>query len=292
MLTRVGVTLAAPRPQREGNKNLPMAERPPDDDRLALNVLKTSAESRLRPGHSFALRAGATIGRSAPADIQLDDATVSRTHVRVERGPDGLLLHNVSENNGLFIDRIPVEPGEAGTLPWLGGRVQIGGVLLEAAHVEATRPVAEPMSLSGAVAPRATEEPFFVITMDGDACAVRCAGRHFDVWPHAAKALLALCRTPARVVHEWDIQDQVGQRCNVAQLMSSVRRGLLSLVEEGAISEGQIRSFIALTASGEPVRAARELSGAALMRRFVIARRGHGYAILLPESAIAIEEEG
>ena len=44
------------------------------------------------------------IGRDANSDIYLDDATVSRKHARIQRGPDGYELSDLGSLNGTYVN--------------------------------------------------------------------------------------------------------------------------------------------------------------------------------------------
>ena len=50
-----------------------------------------------------------TIGRHPESDIFLDDITVSRRHVAVERGPDGYTLRDVGSLNGTYVNHKRVD---------------------------------------------------------------------------------------------------------------------------------------------------------------------------------------
>jgi serine phosphatase RsbU (regulator of sigma subunit) len=58
--------------------------------------------------HLVVGEAGASIGRIAPADIILPDAEVSRSHCRVEVGPEGVVLTDLNSTNGTFVNGVAV----------------------------------------------------------------------------------------------------------------------------------------------------------------------------------------
>ena len=63
-----------------------------------------------RAGEHFLLGdSRVTIGRSAGADILLDDITVSREHARVVRRPDGFYIEDADSLNGTYVNRRRVE---------------------------------------------------------------------------------------------------------------------------------------------------------------------------------------
>lgn len=262
-----------------------------ETDGLVLVVRQVPRGSSISVGTTIFLLDGVVIGRTAEASARLADATVSREHVAVKSVGGAAVLVNRSASSGLFVDNHPVAPGEPSDPLSVGRKVQIGGVICEVTAIDATMPVRDPLTLGargGVGSSNAQAEPLLSLTIDGDGCTVNCAGRHLDISNNAARALLALCRAPATVVHEWDIQSEVGSKCNIPQLMSSIRRALLSLVESGALREGAVRTMIEQTGSSD----VQELSGAPLLRRFLFARRGHGYALFAPAQAIAIDEAG
>ena len=49
-------------------------------------------------------RAGATLGRSAPADIVLAESEVSRAHCRITVEGDELVVTDLGSTNGTFVD--------------------------------------------------------------------------------------------------------------------------------------------------------------------------------------------
>lgn len=50
-----------------------------------------------------------TVGRHPESDIFLDDVTVSRRHVEVERSGDGFRARDVGSLNGTYLNREPME---------------------------------------------------------------------------------------------------------------------------------------------------------------------------------------
>ncbi len=76
-------------------------------------------------GVVFAIpRTGAmTIGRSPKSDIFLDDVTVSRNHSTIERGPDGVTLHDLGSLNGTYVNRRRIREHE---MLQHGDELQIG----------------------------------------------------------------------------------------------------------------------------------------------------------------------
>jgi pSer/pThr/pTyr-binding forkhead associated (FHA) protein len=61
-------------------------------------------------GSSYRLEEPVTaIGRHPDSDVFLDDITVSRRHVAVERAPDGYTLRDVGSLNGTYVNRKRVD---------------------------------------------------------------------------------------------------------------------------------------------------------------------------------------
>ena len=62
-------------------------------------------------------------GRSPASDIFLDDITVSRKHVVLERSPEGIVVRDVGSLNGTYVNRKLIE---GPTLLHTGDELQIG----------------------------------------------------------------------------------------------------------------------------------------------------------------------
>jgi len=253
---------------------------------VALVLVRAPDGSPLRIGTTLRLFAGVELGRDPAVTILLGDQSVSRRHVRVHGGPRGLEVENVTRNNGLFLDGDAVAPGTRRLLDGVA-RIQIGGLLFEVHADAATRPVNEPLTLGVAPSPAG---PLFRIVTDGDACTVQLRGHHLDVSANAARALRAMARTPGQVVHEWDIQTEVGSRYNVAQLMSSIRRALKGAIAQKQLHEDEVRAHLEAVRVGTDLESVATLAGAALLRRYVWARRGHGYIWMVPAGAVDLAD--
>jgi hypothetical protein len=63
-----------------------------------------------------------TIGRHPDSDVFLDDITVSRRHVTIDRDDNGYLLHDVGSLNGTYVNRKRVDEARL----HYGDEVQIG----------------------------------------------------------------------------------------------------------------------------------------------------------------------
>jgi ribosomal protein L37E len=74
-------------------------------------------------GSSYRLEEPATtVGRHPDSDIFLDDITVSRRHVLIERDDDGFVLHDVGSLNGTYVNRQRVDESRLRS----GDELQIG----------------------------------------------------------------------------------------------------------------------------------------------------------------------
>lgn len=75
-------------------------------------------------GSEFALEhVITTIGRHPESDIFLDDVTVSRRHVEVERTPSAYVVRDVGSLNGTYVNQVIIE---ADTPLTNGDEVQVG----------------------------------------------------------------------------------------------------------------------------------------------------------------------
>ena len=88
------------RPQRDPPARLPGAE--PAHTLLLLNEQGTATRIPLPEGLLLA-------GRSAPAELILSGATVSRRHCQFERRGDDIVLSDLNSTNGTFVDNARVE---------------------------------------------------------------------------------------------------------------------------------------------------------------------------------------
>ena len=75
-----------------------------------------------------------TVGRHRSADILLDDVTVSRRHVEVDRTGDRYMVRDVGSLNGTYLNRDRIESAELND----GDELQIGRFKLVFFHGTAT----------------------------------------------------------------------------------------------------------------------------------------------------------
>lgn len=246
---------------------------------LQLTVALAPAGSALAPGRVFPLTDAARLGRAPDADLVLADRTVSRQHARCWPTPDGWRIENVSKANGLFVDAVPVAPGDAAAVR-PGSRLQIGGIVFAVEAVAETVPVTQPLLAQAAAS--------LVVRRDGDACTAHWAGRFVPLAPTAALVLFALARTPGAVVHEWDIQNSVGRSFNLPQAISAIRRAFRTLMQADDATRERLGALIGQAATA-PISTH---APANVARQLIRARRKHGYALMLPPSAVRREEQG
>jgi len=71
------------------------------------------------------------VGRAGRVDVRLDHVDVSRKHVRLEVGPEGVVVHDLGSKNGVWVD------GQQITAPAALGhddRVSLGDLTLRIIH--------------------------------------------------------------------------------------------------------------------------------------------------------------
>jgi hypothetical protein len=85
--------------------------------------LRVERGSGLREGAAYDLAGGATLGRSAGADIRLGDAFASSRHARIVRDGAMLVLEDLGSTNGTYLNGEPLS-GPQPLHP--GDRIKIG----------------------------------------------------------------------------------------------------------------------------------------------------------------------
>lgn len=259
---------------------------------LLLRLLHSPDGSRLAPPMLVAVRPGDQCGRNADANVFLDDTSVSRTHARFHREEPRWLVENCSANNGLFVDALPVPPGTRAELPAHACHLQIGGLLFECTPSEGTTPYLEPILERPSSAPDAAREPLVRVRRDGDAATLYVAGRLVPIKPLAALVLFVLAEQPGTVVHEWDILDRLRREAHVSQAISEIRRVFRRLLDDGVLDAHVVRGWVEEASAGLGPETLESLDPAALLRRLVLSRRGHGYALMVPPGCFIAEEDG
>jgi pSer/pThr/pTyr-binding forkhead associated (FHA) protein len=79
----------------------------PEDEGAGTLVIRVGGG---RAGEQFSVRTDVTtIGRAPQSDVFLDDITVSRSHARLERTPNGPQLTDLGSLNGTYVNRERIE---------------------------------------------------------------------------------------------------------------------------------------------------------------------------------------
>jgi hypothetical protein len=275
-------------------------------------------------GTAFLVAPGAVLGRGPDATVRIEHTTISRHHLRwkLAAGPHllpvttaapsvaatapDIELENASSRSVVFVDGVAIAPQASyrGPTP---KRLQLGAVLFSVTEVPATEAFDERIEVAEAQlastgAPNTTSpapdagsssgerSPLFEITRDGDARAIRCRGRFVDLPPAACRLFARLAEESATVVHRWDLQEVVGPAGNLAQLATTVRQGIRSLLDAGVLDLDELRALIRRASGSGRIEDLGLLDADALLRRLVLSRRGHGYVLCIPPDRIAFTE--
>lgn len=259
---------------------------------LLLRLLKSSPNSRIAPPLILTILPGDACGRSAEANVFLDDTSVSRLHARFQFGDHAWRVENCSSNNGLFIDGHPIPPGSSGVLPNANCHLQIGGLLFECAPSEGTTPYLEPITGPHSAVVPDPHTPVVRIVRDGDAASLYVDDKLVPIKPLAALVLFVLSEQPGTVIHEWDILDRLQREAHVSQAISEIRRVFRRLIEEQVLDPEVVRGWVQDASAGRGGEALEALDDAALLRRLILSRRGHGYALMAPAGCFRAAEDG
>lgn len=283
---------------------------------IFLKVLWTNEPGGLEEGEGFEFTGDPPweLGRAPHYGPELKDRSISRRHAVISLSPHARRwrIENVSRHNGVFVDGDEVIAGEAADLPDEVCHVQLGSVVFELKWLEETRPFTQAIDPARAQAmmlaadpseehtleaiteanPGSAGSPMFSLTRDGDCCAVHCKGKLLSLKPSCALAFYSLCKQPGEVVHGWDMLDEMGGEYDLPQAISGVRRELRGLMKAGWLTRKEIIMAINSTSALHQDDELQALDEAALLRRFLISRRGHGYALMLPQEKISLNDEG
>ena len=90
---------AAPRMAAPG----PGSDGAPDGDGLSPR-LEVVAAKGLKPGHAFAVRSGAQLGRAESSDVRIDDSFASASHARIYPSARGLVIEDLGSTNGTYVN--------------------------------------------------------------------------------------------------------------------------------------------------------------------------------------------
>ena len=253
-------------------------------------------------GQTHVVDPPASIGRRPDAEIQLADPTVSRAHARIERTSSAWRIVNVSSGNGVFVDGAAVPPGDAQVFGADARTLQVGGVVLRMSMLHGTRPVIDPVDVTNLTGPLTgpltapphvrADGPLITLVRDGDRCDVQCNGRFVPIKPLTSTVLFALAEQAGQLVHEWDLREAVGRDFHLSQAISDVRRVLRKLITEGWIDAAAVRRAVLSVGAPDVLDGVDDDDPAALARRVLFSRRGHGYVLLLPPSWFALSNAG
>ncbi|MBA3371645.1 MAG: FHA domain-containing protein [Thermoleophilaceae bacterium] len=73
----------------------------PPDLRPRLEVVAAKGHE---PGHAFAVRSGAQLGRSESADVPIDDSFASASHARIYPSARGVFIEDLGSTNGTYVN--------------------------------------------------------------------------------------------------------------------------------------------------------------------------------------------
>ncbi len=277
---------------------------------MFLRVLMTLAPGGLEEGEGFEFSGDApwVLGRAPGFGPELKDRSISRKHGEVVQRDDGQwVISNVSGHNGMFVDGQEVEPGESCILPGEVCHLQLGSVVFELKWLQETRPFTHVLGYGSALAVSKVVQPepeeqtmeaddyegaWFELNRDGDCCTVHLKGRLLTMKPSCALVLYALCKYPGEVVHGWDILDEMGGEYDLPQAISGLRRHLREAVEMGWLSRAELERAITTASMQVKPQELKALDLGSLMRKFIMSRRGHGYALMVQKENIALSEDG
>ena len=78
-----------------------------DGDGAAAGVqprLEVVAAKGHEPGHTFAIRSGARLGRSEASDVHIDDSFASASHARIYPSGGGVVIEDLGSTNGTYVN--------------------------------------------------------------------------------------------------------------------------------------------------------------------------------------------
>lgn len=254
-----------------------------DSPSLLLRVAQAPAGSALEVGTALPITgADVVLGRSPDADLIVADRTVSRHHLRLRVGVPPT-VEPLTASNGTFLGETPLPAHVATPLPEGPTRLQVGGVVFEVLPLADTEPVLHPLSADVPTDPveAPLRSPLLEVVWDAGQCVARCGDRDLGLVGLPARLLGLLAAEAGAVVHHWDLQDALGTP-HLAPMASAVRAALSDAIDAGALDEERLRAGLGLEAA--------DLDRAALLRRLLQARRGHGYVLHLRPKDVSIRQ--
>lgn len=132
------------------------------------NIMELRAEQGERAGQTYRLsRPTVTVGRAQDCDLQLQEQGISRRHARLDRGPQGWTITDLSSTNGTFVNGRRLAPREGHALR-SGDRITIGSSVLAFREVRQEAEAERPASASlGHPAVRVLGAVLFVAVVAG-----------------------------------------------------------------------------------------------------------------------------
>lgn len=246
-------------------------------------------------GHVVGALGTFVVGRAKDVDVSLDDATISRRHVEVRATDTGFVVRCLAQNGSTFVDEVAIGSGEE--IEVASGRawVQVGRVLLRVELAPRTIPVHDIIPVPDTGPARQMVTALVRIRRD-KIPRIFLGGRELVMFPSAARVLTRLCETPGDVVDHDTLLTAVdpdhGARAggaNLAQLVTYVRDAFLEALDAGLVAAEDLRILIIASAPDLVTELAEDVDARALLRVLIPSRRGLGYAIRLPASAIGFE---
>ncbi|MCC6622394.1 MAG: FHA domain-containing protein [Deltaproteobacteria bacterium] len=234
-------------------------------------------------------RARVVVGRTTDADVVLDDVSVSRRHVEIRAAEAGFVVRALTRSGSTFVNHAPLAGDEEVVIDAPSAWVQVGRVLLHVMVAPATVPACAPITppeapLGGARA--------IVTLARGRELRVWIGGQLVHLFPSAARVLARLCETPGEVVTHDELLHAVDPEAleraggaNLAQLVTYVRDAFDHALERAWIADEDLRALV--IGAAPEVAAEAEADRRGLLRALIASRRGLGYALRLPRSAIA-----
>ncbi|MEM6930852.1 MAG: FHA domain-containing protein [Myxococcota bacterium] len=252
----------------------------------AFSVLRVPSRSTLERGLLVGIpHRECRVGRSSDNDVVLDDRTVSRVHARLRPSEEGVEVEALTPSTGTFVDRRRLELGDSVLIEPRKSRLQLGGVLLQLVPQGRTEPVFSAMSTGASVGQLGVErraEALLAVTHDGDACAVRFAGRPLLLGGTPAKLLGLLAGAPGHVVHRWDLEHELGT-ARLAPPASEARAALAVVLADDAEAASRVSEHLQ-----QMGRVGTGASADEVARRMIESRRGHGYLLNLDPSDVSV----
>jgi len=234
------------------------------------------------------------IGRSSDADVTLEDVSVSRLHLELRVTPGGFAVKSLTATGSTFVNSQALADGDEVVVDQLSAWLQIGRILMRVKVSPATLPVAA-MPLPVA----APNDSGALVTIErGKAVRVWLGGQAAHIFPSAARVLARLCEVPsALVTHEAlleavdpDHPERAGGAL-MAQLVTYARDAFAEAIEHRWIDGDRLRRLVIAQApevtdelAGSGVEARR-----ALLRALICNKRGLGYVLNLPPSAVTLQ---